>query len=214
MALLPPPQPPEAAQAPPPAAPPQPPPLAPQPQAAIFASQTPQPAYAGVYGAPMPAPVVPRHRTGMILFAQILMILKGIFWMLGGIVAISAAVFLLTHAGDVTSLPGYRSFSGAIASDWVAVAEGLFLAFGVVLLLIGVVDIVLGVMVGRPSNVARWFNIVLNIITSLIALSGLVNALSHSQTIGGALFFAVWLGINAIIFYALAINAGSRHAFS
>lgn len=211
MALLPP-QPPEATRAQPPAAPPPPPPL-PQ-QGAVFGSQTPQPAYAGVYGAPMPAPVVPRHRTGVIVLAQVLMILKGVFWMLGGVVAISAAVYLLAHGGDVASLPGYRSFAGAIAQDWVAVAEGIFLAFGVVLLLIGVVDVVLGVVVGRPSNVARWFNIVLNIITSIIAVSGLVNVLSHNATLGGVVFFAVWLGINAIIFYALAIHVPSRHAFN
>ena len=211
MALLPP-QPPEAAQAPPPAAPPPPPPL--PPQDAVFASQTPQPAYAGVYGAPMPVPVVARHRTGMIVFAQTLMILKGIFWMLGGVVAITAAVYLLAHGGDLKSLPGYSSFAGAIAQDWVAVAEGIFLGFGVALLLIGVVDVVLGVIVGRPSNVARWFNIVLNIITSAIAASGLVNALSHNPTLGSVVFFAVWLGVNAIIFYALAIHEPSRHAFN
>lgn len=211
MALLPP-QPPDAAQAPPPAAPPPPPPL--PPQDAVFVSQTPQPAYAGVYGAPMPAPVVPRHRTGMIVFAQTLMILKGVFWMLIGLVAIAAAVYLLAHGGDVKSLPGYSSFSGQIAQDWVAVAEGIFLASGVVLLLIGIVDVVLGVVVGRPSNVARWFSIVLNIITSLVAVSGLVNALSHGFTLGAVVFFGVWLGINAIIFYALAINEPSRHAFN
>src|SRR5215469_14349979 len=100
MALLPP-QPPEIAQAPPPAAPDLPPPPPPVPPLEpVFTGQMPQPAYAGVYGDPMPSPVVARHRTGMIVVAQILMILKGVFWILGGIVAVAAALYLLAHGGD------------------------------------------------------------------------------------------------------------------
>jgi hypothetical protein len=209
MAALPP-QPPATEPPQPPAAPPSLPPL-PQPPS-VYLSQTPQRAYAGAYAVAPAAPSAPRHRTGMIVLAQLLMILKGIFWLLGGGAAVAAGVYLLIHGGDLRALPGYESYYGVTAQSIVSVATGIILAIGVALLVIGVVDIVLGVTVGRPSNVSRWFNIVVNTITGIIALFGLIGQLSNGR-MAGVLFFAVWLGVNIVIFYALAINAQSRHAF-
>lgn len=200
-------------------APPQPPPAPPSvPPGGAYASQMPQPAYAGGYApaATAPAPGMRRTRTGMILFAQILMILKGIIWLLGGLAAAAAGVFLIVRGASIRDLPGVQSYANAYGASIDAIvnfAAALVLALAVVAIVIGVVDLILGVTVGRPSNVARWLSIVVTVFATLAAVSGLVNSLADTQRIGGAIFFAVWLGINAVIFYALAIDARSRRAF-
>lgn len=208
MAVLPP-QPPGAEPAPP-----QPPPM---PPSGVYAGQMPQPAYAGGYAAAaQPVPAVRRRRTGMILFAQVLMIIKGSLWLLAGSAAAAAGVYLIARGGSIRDLPGVQSYAsayGASVDAIVGVAAALVFGAAVVAIVIGVIDVILGVTVGRPSNVSRWLTLVVTVLATLAAVSGLVNSLADTQRMGGAVFFAVWLGINAVIFYALAIDARSRRAF-
>lgn len=198
-------------------APPQPPPVPPSmPQPGAYASQMPQPAYAGGYVPAQAMPAVRRERTGMILFAQILMILKGSIWLLAGLAAAAAGVYLIVRGGSIRDLPGVQSYAnayGASVDAIVGFAAALVLGAAMVAIVIGVIDLILGVTVGRPSNVSRWLTLVVTVFATLAAVSGLVNSLSDTQRMGGAIFFAVWLGINAVIFYALAIDARSRRAF-
>ena len=195
-------------------APPQPPPV---PPSGVYTSQMPQPAYAGGYvPAAQPIPAVRRHRTGMILFAQILMIIKGSLWLLVGLAAGAAGVYLIVRGGSIRDLPGVQSYAsayGASVDAIVGVAAAIVFGAAVVAIVIGVIDLILGVTVGRPSNVSRWLTLVVTVFATLAAISGLVNSLSDTQRMGGAVFFAVWLGFNAVIFYALAIDARSRQAF-
>jgi hypothetical protein len=180
----------------------------------VFASQTPQPAYAGAYGAPaQPAATLPRRRTGMILLAQVLMVLKGIFWLLAGIGAVAGGVWLLIHGGNLRDLPGFDAYSAQYGSAILSLAATIVFVVGAVAIVIGVVDLILGVTVGRPSNVSRWFTIVVTVLATVIAVSGLVNELNRAQSMAGILFFAIWIGVNAVVFYALAIDASSRRAF-
>lgn len=192
--------------------------MAPPSQPGVFASQTPQPAYAGGYmaAATQRMPAVRRERTGMIVFAQILMVLKGILWLLAGLAGAAAGVYLLVRGGSVRDLPGFESYAsdyGLSVEAVIGVAAAIVLGVAAVAIVIGIVDLILGITVGRPSNVSRWFTIVVTVIASVIALSGLVNELSRPERLGGAVFFAVWLAINVVILYALAVDPRSRHAF-
>jgi hypothetical protein len=191
MAVLPPPPP------PPPAAPP--------------------PPYPGMYGAPPPygAPLT-RPRTSMILAAQILMVVKGVFWLIAGSGVAVLGLYLVVHGADVHRAPGSPDSLGldSLAKGLVGVAAAFAVMAGLVLIAGGVADILLGVTVGRPSSVARWFTVVLNTVTGVIALVGIVGeANNHRGITVGLVFPAVWLAVNIVIFYALVIDERSRQAF-
>ena len=152
----------------------------------------------------------------MIVVAQILMVVKGVFWLIAGSGVCILGVYLFVHGADVHRASGSPANLGldSLAKGLVGVAAAFAVMAGLVLIAGGVADIVLGVTVGRPSSVARWFTIVLNTVTGVIALVGIVGAANnHRGATGGLVFLAVWLAVNIVIFYALVIDGRSRQAF-
>lgn len=166
---------------------------------------------AATFGGP-----VAGRRTTMILVAQILMVVKGVLWLIAGIGIGAVGLYLLIHGPDVRSAagaPGSLGLSG-LRKELAGVAVAFAITAGAICLAVGVADIVLGVTLGRPSNVARWFTVVLTSIAGVIALLGIVGQAGyHGGTAGGAVFLAVWLAVNIVIFYALVIDQRSRQAF-
>ena len=208
MTALPPPPPPE-----PPAYPPMP----PAPSYGAYAGQLPEPAYAGMYASAVTfAGHEPRPRTALILVAQILMVVKGVLWVIAGIGIGAVGIYVLLHGADlhpVAGSPGYRGLNG-LANGLAGAAVAFSITAGAFCLAVGVADIVLGVTVGRPSNVARWFTVALTSVAGIIALFGIVGqAGNHSGTAGGTVVLAVWLAVNIVIFYALVVDERSRQVF-
>ena len=177
----------------------------------------PPPLYAGVYAGPAPYAMPPaRQRTAAIVLAQVLMVVKGILWLIAGLAAAAAGIYYIVHGGDIQSLPG-RHYPGfdAVARGVLGLAAGFVIGIALVCVTLGVLDIVLGVFVGRPSNTARWLTVATNCVAGAIALLGLVGTLNHNSTgAGGAAFFGVWLVVNIVIFYALVIDERSRPVFA
>lgn len=217
MAVLPP---------PPPMEPPQPPAYPPQTfpaQQGVYAGTLPQPDYAGTYAAIAPSVLAVRGpRTGLVLVAEILMVVKGVFWLIAGMGLGAFGIYLIAHGADFRLLNGSRNYPGLGTID--AGLTGLVIAFliagAALCLAVGVADITLGVSVGRRSNAARWLTVVLNSVAAIIALMGLIGQLSRStagsvaqHSTAGAVFLAVWLAVNIVIFYALVIDGRSRQAF-
>lgn len=204
----------------PPPPPPEPPAYPPLPDAAYhgaYAGHMPEPAYAGIYatGVPFGAPVQ-RQRTAWILVAQILMVVKGVLWLIAGIGIGTVAIYVLLHGADLHPAPGAHGYRGleGIANGLAGVAVAFAVTAGAFFLAVGVADIALGVTLGRPSNVARWFTVALTSVAGVIALVGIVDqAGNHAAAAGGAVFLAVWLAVNVVIFYALVIDERSRQAF-
>ena len=201
----------------PPPEPPAYPPAPPAPPYGASASQPPEPAYGGIYAAPAPfAGQVRRRRTTLILIAQILMVLKGVLWVIAGVGIGVLGTYVLVHGVDVHPAPGSPGTRGlyGLAVGVAGVAAAFAVIAALLFLAVGVADIVLGVTLGRPSNVARWFTVVLTSVAGVIALFGIVSqAGNHAGTVGGAVFLAVWLAVNIVIFYALVIDERSRQAF-
>ncbi|MBV8194200.1 MAG: hypothetical protein JOY80_01585 [Candidatus Dormibacteraeota bacterium] len=214
-----------------PSGPPQPqtPSTAPQPPATpssptpagTYASQTPQPAYAGAYAAPAATyPARARHRTGGIAFAQVLIIIKGIFWALLGIGLVTAGVLLLVNGSRLSSLPGFDRVQRDFNVTLDAAVTAILFVPAVVALIFALVDFILGVVVGRPSNIARWFIIVLAVLTGieyavdLIRLLGLSNVFTDLALLILFIIVAAQLAFNVIIFYILALSPRSRRAFA
>ena len=77
-------------------------------------------------------------------------------------------------------------------------------------LISGVIDLILGIVVGRPSNVARWIIIVLDVISLLYVIDLL------TRGIGGAftLIPLVFLIGKAIVLYALLLDPPTRRNFA
>ena len=77
-------------------------------------------------------------------------------------------------------------------------------------LIIGIVDLILGIIVGRPSNVARWIIIVLDVLSIIVALAdfGRVN------TSTGDIVLIVYLALQVIVLYALLIDPPTRRNFA
>lgn len=203
MTALPPPPPPE-----PPAYPPMPPPYG------VYAGRLPVTTYGGIYAASVPfAGPARRRRTALILVAQILMVAKGVLWAIAGIGIGAVGIYLLVHGPDLHRAAGPEGLDG-LAKGLAGVAVAFTVTAGACCLAAGVADIVLGVTLGRPSNVARWFTVVLTSVAGVIAVLGIIGqAGNHGGTAGGVVFLAAWLAVNIVIFYALVIDEPSREAF-
>ena len=208
MTVLPPPPPPE-----PPAYPPMP----SAPPYGVYPSQLPEPAYAGMYATAVPlAGPVPRQRTPLILVAQVLMVVKGVFWLIAGLGIAAVGVYVLVHGADLHAASGSLRRYGfdGLANGLAGVVVAFAITAGAFFLAVGVADIVLGVTVGRPSNVARWFTVVLNSVAGVVAVLGIAGqAGNRGSTAGGVVVLAIWLAVNIVIFYALAVDERSRQAF-
>ena len=169
-----------------------------------------------MYAAPVPyAMPGARQRTGVIVLAQVLMVVKGVFWVIVGLAAGASGIYFIAHGADVRSLSG-RHDPGfdAVANGFLGLAAGFVIGIALASLTVGVVDIVLGVYVGRPSSTARLLTFAINCVAGAIALLGLIGALDHrTNNVAGAVFFGAWLVVNIVIFYAIVIDQRSRPAF-
>ena len=191
-----------------------PPPTAPPP-----GPYSPGNAYAGQMPAqpyisqPMPQPVVVKvhKRTFWLTIAQIIIILKAIIILLlaAGSIAIGVYILAAGHAA-LHNIPGYDNYATQFGNSFVNAAGALFFAFAVVPLIIGIVDLILGIIVGRPSQVARWIIVVLDVISIIIALAdfGRVN------TNTGDIVLVVYLALQVIVLYALLIDPPTRRNFA
>lgn len=203
-----PPQPPgfTPAGGPPPVAPPQ----GPYSPGNAYAGQMPAQPYVSQ---PMPQPVVVKvhKRTFWLTIAQIIIILKAILILLlaAGSIAIGVYILAAGHAA-LHNIPGYDNYATQFGNSFVNAAGALFFAFAIVPLIIGIVDLVLGIIVGRPSQVARWIIVVLDVLSIIVALAdfGRVN------TSAGDLILVVYLALQVIVLYALLIDPPTRRNFA
>jgi hypothetical protein len=204
----PPPEPPgfSPAGAPPPTAPPQ----GPYSPGNAYAGQMPAQPY---MSQPMPQPVVVKvhKRTFWLTIAQIIIILKAILILLlaAGSIAIGVYILAAGHAA-LHNIPGYDNYATQFGNSFVNAAGALFFAIAVVPLIIGIVDLILGIIVGRPSQVARWIIIVLDVLSIIVALAdfGRVN------TNTGDIVLVVYLALQVIVLYALLIDPPTRRNFA
>ena len=192
---------------------------APPPTAPPPGPYSPGNAYAGQMPAqpymsqPMPQPVVVKvhKRTFWLTIAQIIIILKAILILLlaAGSIAIGVYILAAGHAA-LHNIPGYDNYATQFGNSFVNAAGALFFAFAVVPLIIGIVDLILGIIVGRPSQVARWIIIVLDVLSIIVALAdfGRVN------TNTGDIVLIVYLALQVIVLYALLIDPPTRRNFA
>ncbi len=191
---------------PPPVAPPQ----GPYSPGNAYAGQMPAQPYVSQ---PMPQPVVVKvhKRTFWLTIAQIIIILKAILILLlaAGSIAIGVYILAAGHAA-LHNIPGYDNYATQFGNSFVNAAGALFFAFAIVPLIIGIVDLVLGIIVGRPSQVARWIIVVLDVLSIIVALAdfGRVN------TSAGDLILVVYLALQVIVLYALLIDPPTRRNFA
>jgi hypothetical protein len=161
----------------------------------------------------MPQPVVVKvhKRTFWLTIAQIIIIVKAILVLLLAAGSIAIGVYILAAGHDaLRNIPGYDNYANQFGTAFLNAAGALFFAFAVVPLIIGIVDIILGIIVGRPSQVARWIIVVLDVISILIAIAdfGRVN----SST--GDLILVVYLVLQLIVLYAMLLDPATRRNFA
>src|SRR5580700_8986342 len=168
-----PPEPPGVA---PPGGPPSGPPQGPYSPGGAYSGQMPAQPYVSQ---PMPQPVVVKvhKRTFWLTIAQIIIILKAILILLlaAGSVAIGVYILSAGHAA-LHNIPGYDNYANQFGNSFVNAAGAVFFVIAIVPLFIGIIERVLGIIVGRPSNVARWIIVVLAILSILVALSDFARA--------------------------------------
>jgi hypothetical protein len=162
---------------------------------------------------PMPQPVVVKvhKRTFWLTIAQIIIILKAILIILLAAASVAIGVYILTagHAA-LHNIPGYDNYANQFGNAFVNAAGALFFAFAVVPLIIGIVDLILGIVVGRPSNVARWIIVVLDVISIIIALTDFARV--NSST--GDLILVVYIALQVIVLYAMLLDPATRRNFA
>ena len=162
---------------------------------------------------PMPQPVVVKvhKRTFWLTIAQIIIILKAILIILLAAASVAIGVYILTagHAA-LHNIPGYDNYATQFGNSFVNAAGALFFAFAIVPLIIGIVDLILGIVVGRPSNVARWIIVVLDVLSIIIALTDL----GRVNTSTGTLIVVVYVALQVIVLYALVIDPPTRRNFA
>jgi hypothetical protein len=191
---------------PPPIGPPQ----GPYSPGAAYTGQMPAQPYVSQ---PMPQPVVVKvhKRTFWLTIAQIIIILKAIVIILlaGASVAIGVYILAAGHAA-LHNIPGYDNYATQFGNTFINAAGALFIAIAIVPLVIGILDLVLGIIVGRPSNVARWIIIVLDVISIIIALADF----GRVHTNAGTLVLVVYLALQVIVLYALLLDPPTRRNFA
>ncbi|MGA7987773.1 MAG: hypothetical protein WCB51_05185 [Candidatus Dormiibacterota bacterium] len=177
-------------------------------------------AYAPPQMAPQPyavqpvavAPVKVHKRTFFLTIAQLIIIVLAIVRILAGIAFIGFGVYILVAgSAHLATLPGYDQYVKQFGDAVVNLAASLFFIIGVPVLVIGIVDLVLGIVVGRPSNIARWFIIVMDVLSMVYV----IDILAHNN-IGSlaTLIFLVYLALKVIVFYAMALDPATRRDFA
>jgi hypothetical protein len=152
------------------------------------------------------------RRTFFLTLAQIIIILLAIGRLLFGIAAIGFGVFILVAGhSHLSEVPGYDQYVRQFGNAVFNLAAALFFIIGTPFLIAGIVDLILGILVGRPSNVARWFIIVLDVLSALYLL-----ALLSRNNVGAtaALVLVILLALKVIVFYALALEPATRRNFA
>jgi len=201
--------------APPSVAPPSGPPTVGPPQnpypAAAYTPQSfaPQPYAAQPVAA---APVKVHRRTFFLTIAQFIIIVLGLLRLLAGVAFIGFGVYILVAGSShLATLPGYDQYVKQFGDAVVNLAASLFFIIGVPLFVIGLIDVILGIIVGRPSNVARWIIIVLDVLSMLYVIDLLVNS-----KLGGlsTLIILVYLALKVIVFYAMALDPATGRNFA
>ena len=186
------------------------PPQGPYSPGGAYAGQMPAQPYVSQ---PMPQPVVVKvhKRTFWLTIAQIIIILKAILIILLAAASVAIGVYILAagHAA-LHNIPGYDNYANQFGNSFVNAAGALFFAFAIVPLIIGIVDLILGIIVGRPSNVARWIIVVLDILSLIVALTdfGRIN----SGT--GDVVLIVYIALQVIVLYAMLLDPATRRNFA
>ena len=161
----------------------------------------------------MPQPVVVKvhKRTFWLTIAQIIIIVKAILIILLAAASVAIGVYILAagHAA-LHNIPGYDNYATQFGNSFVNAAGALFFAFAIVPLVIGIVDLILGIVVGRPSNVARWIIVVLDVISILIALTDFARINSGT----GDLILIVYLALQVLVLYAMLLDPATRRNFA
>jgi len=139
-------------------------------------------------------------------FAQVVVIIEASLGIIVSLLLIAAGGYFLSGRGDITSFPGYGSFTITNVMQ----AGGILLAIGVVVLVISVLVMVLGVTLGRPSNVSRWILVVLIV----LGFIGDLSALAQGRSGRGVAGAVVGLVLQVLVFYALVLDADTRRAFA
>jgi hypothetical protein len=205
----------------PPAMPGQPPAIPPMPPGATmprppayarptYASRRdPQPQYTTPLYNPVVLAPLPFQRNGMLVLAQLLAIVQGILGLITGVNLIRADVFFNNLS------PGFP-VPGAV--------NGIFITWGVAVLIIASLVIAAAIRAGHPSQIARWFLAIWEIIAFLTILAALTGnglglgflTLLVVAAAGGAGLapLLVVLGIQALIIYGLVMHPATNQAFA
>jgi hypothetical protein len=160
---------------------------------------------------PQPVVVKVHKRTFWLTIAQIIIIVKAILIILIAAGSVAIGVYILTagHAA-LHNIPGYDNYANQFGNSFVNAAGAVFFAIAVVPLIIGIVDLILGIIVGRPSQVARWIIIVLDVISIIIAIADFARVNSSS----GDIVLIVYLVLQVIVLYALLLDPATRRNFA
>jgi hypothetical protein len=151
-------------------------------------------------------------RTFFLTIAQFIIIVLGLLRLLAGIAFIGFGVYILVAGSShLATLPGYDQYVKQFGDAVINLAASLFFIIGVPFFVVGLVDLILGILVGRPSNVARWMIIVLDVLSILYV----IDILAHND-IGGlsTLIVLVYLALKVIVFYAMALDPPTRRNFA
>ncbi len=160
---------------------------------------------------PQPVVVKVHKRTFWLTIAQIIIIVKAILIILIAAGSVAIGVYILTagHAA-LHNIPGYNNYANQFGNSFVNAAGAVFFAIAVVPLIIGIVDLILGIIVGRPSQVARWIIIVLDVISIIIAVADFARV--HSSN--GDIVLIVYLVLQVIVLYAMLLDPATRRNFA
>src|SRR5580700_7285433 len=161
----------------------------------------------------MPQPVVVKvhKRTFWLTIAQIIIIVKAILVLLLAAGSIAIGVYILAAGHDaLRNIPGYDNYANQFGNAFVNAAGAIFFAFAIVPLIIGIVDLILGIIVGRPSNVARWIIVVLDILSLIVALTDFGRVDSGT----GDVVLIVYIALQVIVLYAMLLDPATRRNFA
>lgn len=158
---------------------------------------------------PIALPPLPFQRNGMLVLAQLLAIVQGILGLVTGVNLIRADLFFNNLS------PGFP-VPGAV--------DGIFVTWGVAVLVIASLVIVAAIRAGHPSQIARWFLAIWEIIAFLTILAALTGnglglgflTLLVVAAAGGAGLapLLVVLAVQVLIIYGLVLHPATNQAFA
>jgi len=150
-------------------------------------------------------------RTPFLTLAQFIIIVLAIARILFGLLAAGVGVIFLTGGrARIESLPGYDQSLGQFGNNVLNVLSAVLFAFAAYWIITGVIDLILGIIVGRPSNVARWFIVVLDILSLIYVIDGLAHGIGGYWT----LILLIILIAKVIVLYALLLDPPTRRNFA